>query len=110
MACYLKAAPTFERRVQEVHAEAGSDVVLECPATAQPFPQFRWIKEGNDIRNSRKYSIDGSELVISHVISSDEGLYECFAENTLGFARNSIRLIVTGKRVNIIYMSCFQIK
>lgn len=90
-----ETAPTFERRIQEARAEVGSDATLECPATGHPFPQVRWIKEGNDLRNSRKYSIEGSELVISHVIRSDEGLYECFAENTLGFARNSIRLTVT---------------
>lgn len=90
-----EAAPTFERRIEEERAEVGSDITLECPAIAQPSPQFRWIKEGNDLRDGRKYITEGSRLTIRQVIRSDEGVYECFAENSLGFARNSIRLIVT---------------
>ena len=97
----ILAAPTFERRIEEERAEVGSDITLECPAIAQPSPQFRWIKEGNDLRDGRKYITEGSRLTIRQVIRSDEGVYECFAENSLGFARNSIRLIVTGNIVTI---------
>jgi hypothetical protein len=57
----------------------------------------RWLKDGTTLRNGRKYLIEGSILTLRRAIKSDEGLYECFAENSLGFARHSVRLNVRGK-------------
>ncbi|XP_053395477.1 peroxidasin-like isoform X2 [Mercenaria mercenaria] len=90
-----KTAPNFNRReVEEKYVEEGADVNLDCSADGQPSPQFRWIKDGTTLRNGRKYLVEGSVLTIRRAINSDEGLYECFAENTLGFARHSVKLIV----------------
>lgn len=93
----IAVSPHFNRReVEEKYVEEGADVELDCTADGQPYPQFRWIKDGTTLRNGRKYLVEGSVLTIRRAINSDEGLYECFAENTLGFARHSIKLIVRG--------------
>lgn len=87
----------FNRReVEEKGAEEGEDVALDCSSDGHPSHQFRWIKDGTTLRNGRKYLVEGSILTIRRAINSDEGLYECFAENTLGFARHSIKLNVRG--------------
>ena len=91
------AAPhVSQREVDEMTVEEGADFTMDCFTDGQPTPNFRWIKDGITLRNSRKYHTDGSSLTIRHAVQSDEGLYECFAENTLGFARHSIRLRVNG--------------
>ncbi|XP_052240639.1 peroxidasin homolog [Dreissena polymorpha] len=91
-----QTAPTFnQRRVDEIEVEEGTDVQVDCAADGQPAPIFRWIKDGVTLRNGRKYHSEGIQLTIRRAIQSDEGLYECFAENTLGFARHAVRLRVT---------------
>jgi hypothetical protein len=103
----IAAVPNFGRReVEEKYVEEGTDVSLDCTQDGQPSPQFRWIKSGNTLRNGRKYLVEGSILTIRRAINSDEGLYECFAENSLGFARHSVRLVVRG----IIFLLVFQAK
>ncbi|XP_052775467.1 peroxidasin homolog isoform X2 [Mya arenaria] len=90
-----ESAPRFDpREADEMRVEEGEDVIMDCVADGQPSPNFRWIKDGTTLRNSRKYLVEGSTLTIRRAVQSDEGLYECFAENTLGFARHSIRLQV----------------
>lgn len=86
------------RQEQEQEVEEGADVVLDCSEGAQRQRQFRWIKDGAVLRNSRKYLVEGSLLTIRRAIQNDEGLYECFDENVIGFAKNSIRLRVLGER------------
>lgn len=85
------------RQEQEQEVEEGADVVLDCSEGAQRQRQFRWIKDGAVLRNSRKYLVEGSLLTIRRAIQNDQGLYECFDENVIGFAKNSIRLRVLGK-------------
>lgn len=84
-----------EEQTQEVDQDA--DVVLDCSVGGQPQTHFRWIKDGVNLRNSRKYLVEGSFLTIRKAIKNDEGLYECYDENLIGFARNSIRLYVRGR-------------
>ena len=35
-------------------------------------------------------------MIIRNVLQSDQGSYECYAENTVGFARNTVTLRVHG--------------
>jgi len=84
------------RDEQEQQVDRDADVTFDCSVGGQTQTQYRWIKDGITLRNSRKYLVEGSYLTLRKAIQSDEGLYECFDENLIGFARNSIRLYVRG--------------
>lgn len=89
--------PTREAVEKEV--ELGDDVTLDCAPRQQTQTRFQWRKDGVTLRNNRKYLVEGSLLTIRRSIHSDEGLYECFDENFIGFARTSVRLFVNGMLV-----------
>lgn len=91
------ATPIAASRESTVDTYAGADIILHCTSDGEPTPQFRWIKDGTFIQNSHKFSLQGNRMIIRNVLQSDQGSYECYAENTVGFARNTVALRVFGK-------------
>lgn len=89
-----QSTPLAASRESTVDTYTGSDIILHCTADGEPSPQFRWIRDGNFIQNSQKFSLQGNRLIIRNVLRSDQGNYECYAENTVGFARNTVSLRV----------------
>ncbi|KAK3090062.1 hypothetical protein FSP39_008890 [Pinctada imbricata] len=84
----------------EVETYPGNDIILQCDPDDPNIPT-RWIKDGVALRSGAKYSLQGGRLVIRTVGNSDFGRYECFPENTVGFARNVITLQNSGRQRNI---------
>ncbi|KAL5015945.1 hypothetical protein ScPMuIL_005534 [Solemya velum] len=89
-----QSSPAIFRQTTDVTTYTSTDILLQCTTDGQPSPDFRWIKEGVSLRNGRKYSIQGSRLVVRNVTLADAGIYECFAQNSVGFSRISITLRV----------------
>ncbi|XP_076043919.1 roundabout homolog 2-like [Oratosquilla oratoria] len=66
---------------------AGDRAELECsPPKGHPEPQVTWLKDGHNltIDHSRVYQEDGTRLVITETLLTDEGSYTCVASNLLG--------------------------
>ncbi|CAH1230252.1 CNTN1 [Branchiostoma lanceolatum] len=58
---------------------------LTCKATGRPWVKYKWLKDGNEIQISDKYTIAGGYLVIYNpTYPDDEGLYQCIAFNGKG--------------------------
>ncbi|XP_065213567.1 tyrosine-protein phosphatase Lar isoform X3 [Planococcus citri] len=70
--------------------EVGHTAVLQCTAIGDPMPTITWIRDQNplDINNNDRYSVldKGSPgaLQIINSLESDQGKYECVAENSVG--------------------------
>ncbi|XP_071176932.1 peroxidasin-like isoform X1 [Mytilus edulis] len=92
-----QSTPIAASRESTVDTYAGADIILHCTSDGEPTPQFRWIKDGTFIQNSHKFSLQGNRMIIRNVLQSDQGSYECYAENTVGFARNTVALRVFGE-------------
>ncbi|XP_029921589.1 netrin receptor DCC, partial [Myripristis murdjan] len=72
-----------------------SDVELECSVTGTPPPAVRWLKNGEDVVPSDYFRIvDGSNLQILGLVKSDEGFYQCVAENTAGNTQAMAQLLL----------------
>ncbi|XP_055771752.1 netrin receptor DCC-like [Salvelinus fontinalis] len=74
---------------------------LECAVTGNPPPTVRWMKNGEEVIPSDYFQIvDGSNLQILGLVKSDEGFYQCVAENEAGNAQAMAQLILRdpGKR------------
>jgi hypothetical protein len=72
------------------------DAELECDVAGSPKPIVTWFKNGDMVINSDYFQIiEGRNLRILGVVSTDAGMYQCFAENIVGSVQASARLIVT---------------
>ncbi|KAJ8305369.1 hypothetical protein KUTeg_015914 [Tegillarca granosa] len=93
--------PAFRNRESEVNTVEGGDSVLICDPDADPSIQYRWIKDGVSLRTGSKYTLQGNRMIVRNVVHGDEGRYECYPENTVGFSRNVVTLHVLRSRGGI---------
>ncbi|XP_048345580.1 fibroblast growth factor receptor 4 isoform X1 [Sphaerodactylus townsendi] len=78
---------------------AGNTVKFRCPASGNPNPTIRWLKNGREFRGEHR--IGGIRLrhqhwslVMESVVPSDRGNYTCLVENKFGSIRFSYFLDV----------------
>uniref|UniRef100_A0A8C2SJ76 Netrin receptor DCC n=1 Tax=Capra hircus TaxID=9925 RepID=A0A8C2SJ76_CAPHI len=71
------------------------DIEFECTVSGKPVPTVNWMKNGDVVIPSDYFQIvGGSNLRILGVVKSDEGFYQCVAENEAGNTQTSAQLIV----------------
>lgn len=92
---FYLAVPT-NKREHDTEGRPGEDIVLLCSEDGDPLEATRWIRNGASIFPGPKYAVQGNRLTIRQATDSDFGRYECFPENTLGFARNVVNLGIRG--------------
>ena len=95
------AKVTVQNYMTEYLVQKNSRLILDC--SIRPLTEtmtYTWIKDGQTLLpKKRLYFATNGSLIIERVINkkrkgrSDEGLYECTGENSLG--------TVIGRRVNI---------
>ena len=87
--------PYFVKKPANVFAHVNSDIMLECEAEGKPSPDITWYKNGDRLYPSDYFQlVAGSNLKILGLVNSDEGIYQCFAENSLGNVQASTQLII----------------
>lgn len=66
--------------------EKGRTAVIPCRATGDPDPVVTWFKDMMpvDLSNPRYSIIQGASLQVLNTEESDQGHYECVAENSVG--------------------------
>ena len=70
--------------------DAGVEVTFSCSVTGSPIPSITWLHDNNTISNSDSITIVTQEqtvnttLTIASVQQSDNGNYQCRAENDGG--------------------------
>ena len=91
-------SPYFVKKPANVFAHTTSDVLLECEAEGQPAPVISWYKNGDPLYPSDYFKLEeGSNLRILGLVDSDEGIYQCFAQNSVGNVQTSAQLIILQK-------------
>ncbi|NXO03178.1 DCC protein, partial [Rhinopomastus cyanomelas] len=87
--------PWFLIRPSNLRAYESMDVEFECAVAGKPVPTVEWIKNGEVVIPSDYFQIvGGSNLRILGLVKSDEGFYQCVAENEAGNAQASAQLII----------------
>nr|XP_039250447.1 uncharacterized protein LOC120328109 isoform X1 [Styela clava] len=88
---------------ESINVFEGSSVTLNCQATGEPKPTYKWFKNGSPVsidKHIEEYSTIGS-LTINSVATKDKGYWQCLAINSLGFSlSNGTRLNVEQFRKN----------
>ncbi|XP_075582412.1 netrin receptor DCC [Pelecanus crispus] len=87
--------PWFLIRPSNLYAYESMDIEFECAVSGKPVPTVEWIKNGEVVIPSDYFQIvGGSNLRILGLVKSDEGFYQCVAENEAGNAQASAQLII----------------
>ncbi|XP_047187027.1 neural cell adhesion molecule L1.1-like isoform X2 [Scophthalmus maximus] len=90
----ISQPPVMTEMPTSYTAFSREDIYLPCEATGIPAPTFRWVKDGevfgSEYKESGTLRAEGDELLDSY-----EGLYRCYASNTLGTAMTqTVQVIV----------------
>uniref|UniRef100_H3D9L6 DCC netrin 1 receptor n=1 Tax=Tetraodon nigroviridis TaxID=99883 RepID=H3D9L6_TETNG len=87
--------PQFLNYPSNTYAYESTDVELECAVTGNPPPTVRWMKNGEEVIPSDYFQmVDGSNLQILGLVKSDEGFYQCVAENAAGSSQAMAQLLL----------------
>uniref|UniRef100_A0A673IPN1 Neuregulin 2a n=2 Tax=Sinocyclocheilus rhinocerous TaxID=307959 RepID=A0A673IPN1_9TELE len=83
------APPSLKRMKNPVLVDEGSRLIVRCEASGNPTPQYKWYKDGAELKKSKeiKISRNGKKTSKVHISSAkleDSGNYTCVAENILG--------------------------
>uniref|UniRef100_A0A8C6KR42 DCC netrin 1 receptor n=1 Tax=Nothobranchius furzeri TaxID=105023 RepID=A0A8C6KR42_NOTFU len=87
--------PQFLNYPTSAYAYESTDIELECAVTGNPPPFVRWMKNGEEVIPSDYFQIvDGTNLQILGLVKSDEGFYQCVAENSAGCSQAMAQLVL----------------
>uniref|UniRef100_A0A087XCT5 DCC netrin 1 receptor n=1 Tax=Poecilia formosa TaxID=48698 RepID=A0A087XCT5_POEFO len=91
----VQVPPQFLNYPTNSYAYEATDIELECAVTGNPLPSVRWMKNGEEVIPSDYFQIvDGTNLQILGLVKSDEGFYQCVAENSAGSAQAMAQLLL----------------
>ena len=77
----------------------GDTTTMNCEAEAIPDPSVTYFYNGSPLPSN---AVENGELILSNVTSADNGVYQCFAQNTHGSASASWTVMVTNPSKKIV--------
>ncbi|XP_057399226.1 neogenin isoform X5 [Balaenoptera acutorostrata] len=91
----VQAQPEFLKQPTNIYAHESMDIVFECEVTGKPTPAVKWVKNGDMVIPSDYFKIvKEHNLQVLGLVKSDEGFYQCIAENDVGNAQAGAQLII----------------
>ncbi|CAJ0919674.1 unnamed protein product [Ranitomeya imitator] len=91
----LYVPPVFYVKPSNTHAHESMDIVFECEVRGRPAPTVKWVKNGDVVIPSDYFKIvDDHNLQVLGLVRSDEGFYQCMAENEVGNVQAAAQLII----------------
>ncbi|XP_073508861.1 neogenin isoform X12 [Phyllobates terribilis] len=91
----VQVPPVFYVKPSNTHAHESMDIVFECEVKGRPAPTVKWVKNGDVVIPSDYFKIvDDHNLQVLGLVRSDEGFYQCIAENEVGNVQAAAQLII----------------
>ncbi|NXG66617.1 CDON protein, partial [Hemiprocne comata] len=85
---------SISKGLQDETAAAGATVHFWCDVHGSPAPSLTWLHNAAPLPPSPRHLLMGNRLRIRRVTQGDSGLYQCVADNRVGFAQSTGRLHV----------------
>lgn len=94
---------SISKGLQDQTVSLGATVQFTCEVHGNPAPNRTWFHNAQPIRPSPRHLTVGNGLKISGVTMEDSGLYQCVADNGIGFTQSTGRLeIEKGDRKSVV--------
>ncbi|XP_060138945.1 neogenin isoform X3 [Zootoca vivipara] len=91
----VQAPPEFLKQPSNIYAHESMDIVFECDVTGKPTPTVKWVKNGDVVIPSDYFKIvNEHDLQVLGLVKSDEGFYQCIADNDVGNIQAGAQLII----------------
>ncbi|KAM9410156.1 neogenin 1a isoform 3-T3 [Pholidichthys leucotaenia] len=91
----IQVPPQFVKRPASIYAHESMDIIFECEVSGSPAPTIKWVKNGDAVIPSDYFKIiKEHNLQVLGLVKSDEGFYQCLAENDAGNIQSSAQLII----------------
>ncbi|NXI35501.1 NEO1 protein, partial [Galbula dea] len=91
----VQVPPEFLKRPANIYAHESMDIIFECEVTGKPTPTVKWVKNGDMVIPSDYFKlVKEHNLQVLGLVKSDEGFYQCIAENDVGNAQAGAQLII----------------
>ncbi|XP_055756199.1 neogenin-like isoform X12 [Salvelinus fontinalis] len=91
----VQVPPEFLKRPANIYAHESMDIMFQCEVTGSPAPTVKWVKNGDAVIPSDYFKIiNEHNLQVLGLVKSDEGFYQCLAENDAGNIQSSAQLII----------------
>ncbi|XP_038602086.1 neogenin isoform X5 [Tachyglossus aculeatus] len=98
----VQVPPEFLKRPTNIYAHESMDILFECEVNGKPTPTVKWVKNGEMVIPSDYFKIvKEHNLQVLGLVKSDEGFYQCIAENDVGNAQAGAQLIILDHDVAI---------
>ncbi|KAM9657394.1 cell adhesion molecule-related/down-regulated by oncogenes isoform 1-T4 [Morphnus guianensis] len=85
---------SMSKGLQDETVAAGATVHFWCDVRGSPAPTLAWLHNAAPLRLSPRHLPTGNRLRIRGVTQEDSGLYQCVANNGVGFVQSTGRLRV----------------
>ncbi|XP_071432230.1 cell adhesion molecule-related/down-regulated by oncogenes isoform X2 [Pithys albifrons albifrons] len=85
---------SLSKGLQDETVAAGASVDLWCDVQGSPAPALTWLHNAAPLHLSPRHFPTGNHLHICGVTLADSGLYQCVANNGIGFVQSTGRLHV----------------
>ncbi|XP_061661139.1 brother of CDO [Syngnathoides biaculeatus] len=86
--------PQVAVELQQQEAAFGETVRFTCQTRGKPAPAVTWLHNAAPLAPSPRHRLTPRVMRIANVGPQDKGLYQCMAENGVGSAQASARLII----------------
>ncbi|XP_072585497.1 cell adhesion molecule-related/down-regulated by oncogenes isoform X2 [Vulpes vulpes] len=83
---------SISKGLQDQTVSLGATVQFTCEVHGNPTPNHTWFHNAQPVHPSPRHLTTGNGLKISGVTLEDSGLYQCVADNRIGFAQSTGRL------------------
>lgn len=83
---------SISKGLQDQTVSLGATVQFICDAHGNPTPNRTWFHNAQPIQPSPRHLITANSLRINDVTLEDSGLYQCAADNGIGFVQSTGRL------------------
>ncbi|XP_069470177.1 cell adhesion molecule-related/down-regulated by oncogenes isoform X2 [Ambystoma mexicanum] len=87
--------PAFvSQGLKDQNLSSGNTARFMCDLRGNPSPSLNWFHNAVPVRSSPRYVMSGNRLRINAATTEDSGMYQCTADNGIGFAQSTARLRV----------------
>ncbi|XP_062868575.1 neogenin 1a [Trichomycterus rosablanca] len=94
----MQVPPQILKKPSNTYAHEATDIMFECEATGKPAPTVKWVKNGDAVVPSDYFRIVKEQnLQVQGLMKTDEGFYQCLAENEAGNVQASAHLLILDK-------------